>query len=193
MRKKIKDEVILEAALKVFSKYGYRKATLEDIAGEMGMTAANIYAYAQSKRELYEKTVSCALLRWQEKVRIAVGKKRGAAEKMTTLCSSALYYLREDPELSALLESDPSIFPMFPTVDPYEDINAASARMIESVLNLGSRTGEFRRVDSAAAARVIFEIFRSFIIRAYVHGETEFIDENLPQAMDLLFKGIENK
>ena len=61
MRKKIKNEVIYEAALKVFAKYGYRKTTLEDIAGEMDMTAANLYAYFQSKRELYEQTVSYAM------------------------------------------------------------------------------------------------------------------------------------
>ena len=33
MRKKIDNEVILAASLRVFSRYGYRKATLEDIAG----------------------------------------------------------------------------------------------------------------------------------------------------------------
>ena len=193
MRKKIKDEVIYEAALKVFAKYGYRKTTLEDIAGEMDMTAANLYAYFQSKRELYEQTVSYAMLRWQTKVRGAVSKKRKAVEKLNTLCSGALYYLKEDPEFTALLESDPSIFPMFPTVDPYEEINAASIHMIEDILNLGAKTGEFRKLDSAAVSRVIFGMYKSFIIRAYVQGETEFIEENLPQTMDLLLKGIESK
>ena len=88
MRKKIGDEVIYEAALKVFAKYGYRKATLEDIAGEMGMTAANLYAYSRSKRALYEQTVSCAMLRWQEKVRAAVSKKRRAADKLSALAET---------------------------------------------------------------------------------------------------------
>ena len=193
MRKKIKDEVIYEAALKVFAKYGYRKTTLEDIASEMDMTAANLYAYSQSKRELYEQTVSYAMLRWQTKVRGAVSKKRKASEKLEALCSGALYYLKEDPEFTALLESDPSIFPMFPTVDPYEEINAASTRMIEDILDLGANTGEFRKLDSAAVSRVIFGMYKSFIIRAYVQGETEFIQENLPQTMDLLLKGIESK
>ena len=193
MRKKIKNEIICEAALKVFAKYGYRKTTLEDIAGEMGMTAANLYAYFQSKRELYEQTVSYALLRWQTKVRGAVNKKRKASEKLEALCSGALYYLKEDPEFTSLLESDPSIFPMFPTVDPYEEINAASTRMIEDILDLGAKTGEFRKLDSAAVSRVIFGMYKSFIIRAYVQGETEFIQENLPQTMDLLLKGIESK
>ena len=82
---------------------------------------------------------------------------------------------------------------LFRSVDPYEEINAASTRMIEDILDLGAKTGEFRKLDSAAVSRVIFGMYKSFIIRAYVQGETEFIQENLPQTMDLLLKGIESK
>ena len=98
----------MSAALRVFSRYGYRKATLEDIAGELGMTAAGIYAYAESKRELYEQTVRFALLRWQNSVRYAVSKEITAAAKLTVLCGSALNYLSEEKEFGALLKSDPS-------------------------------------------------------------------------------------
>lgn len=50
MRKRIENEIILKAALGAFAKFGYKKATLEDIAGELGMTNSSIYAYASSKR-----------------------------------------------------------------------------------------------------------------------------------------------
>ncbi|MFB0919617.1 MAG: helix-turn-helix domain-containing protein, partial [Oscillospiraceae bacterium] len=121
MRKKIENEVVLSAALRVFARYGYRKATLEDITSELNMTAAGIYAYAESKRELYEQTVSFAMLRWQDRVKNAVSKEESASAKFAVLCGSALCYLAEDRDFSALLENDPSIFPMFPTVYPYED------------------------------------------------------------------------
>ena len=32
MRNKLDEQIILDAALKVFSRYGYKKSTLEDIA-----------------------------------------------------------------------------------------------------------------------------------------------------------------
>ena len=56
MKKKIENEIILNAALGAFARYGYKKATLEDIAGELSMTNSSIYAYAASKKELYEQT-----------------------------------------------------------------------------------------------------------------------------------------
>jgi AcrR family transcriptional regulator len=193
MRKKIENEVILGAALQVFARYGYRKTTLEDIAGELGMTAANIYAYAESKRELYEMTVSFVMLRWQNRVRKAVDGEITATEKLTVLCNSALGYLSEDKEFVSLLKNDPSIFPMFPTVDAYEDINAASVNIIAEILNLGEKTGEFRKLDVLTVSEVIFAMYKGFIIHAYVQDEVEFIEKNLPQTFDLILRGVERK
>ena len=157
------------------------------------MTAAGIYAYAVSKRELYEQTVSFAMLRWQNRVKAAVAAEKTATEKLTTLCSSALSYLAEDGEFCSLLESDPSIFPMFPTVDPYEEINSASAEMIEDILRFGAKTGEFRELDAKTVSEVMFAMYKSFIIRAYVQNEVEFIEKNLPQTLDLILRGVEKK
>ena len=193
MRKKIENDVILSAALRVFARYGYRKATLEDIAGELNMTAAGIYAYAESKRELYEQTVCYAMLRWQSRVKASVAEKDTAIEKMTVLCDSALHYLAEDTEFSLLLKNDPSIFPMFPAVDPYEEINAASVDMIADILTLGAKTVEFRELDAKTVSEVIFSIYKGFVIHAYVQDEVEFIEKNLPQTLDLILRGIEKK
>lgn len=193
MRKKIENEIILGAALRVFARYGYRKATLEDITSELNMTAAGIYAYAESKRELYEQTVSFAMLRWQDRVKSAVYGEKTAGGKFAVLCSSALLYLAEDRDFSSLLENDPSIFPMFPTVDPYEDINAASVGIIEDILSLGMKTGEFRELDVKTVSEVLFSMYKGFIIHAYVQGESEFIEKNMPQTLDLILRGIEKK
>ena len=111
MRNKQDETVILDAALRVFSRYGYKKSTLEDIASELNMTNTAMYAYAASKRDLYEQTVRYVMKRWQSSVQQAVAKKTTAQEKMAVLCESALYYLAKDVEFCALLRSDPGIFP----------------------------------------------------------------------------------
>jgi AcrR family transcriptional regulator len=193
MRKKIENDIILGAALRIFARFGYRKATLEDIAGELGMTAANIYAYAESKRELYEQTVAFALTRWQNRVKNAASEKKTAKEKLETLCDSALHYLSEDADFCSLLRSDPSIFPMFPTVDPYEEINAVSVWLIAEILKLGIQTGEFRELDVDTVSELLFSLYKGFIIHAYVQGESEFIERNLPQTLELILHGIERK
>ena len=190
MRNKLDDQVIFEAALKVFSRYGYKKSTLEDIASELNMTNTAMYAYAASKRELYERTVSYVMKRWQGGVQQAVLEKATAAEKMAALCESALYYLAQDVEFCALLRNDPSIFPMFPTVDPYEEINRDSVRLIERVLLFGQETGEFRAVDAPAVSEVLFSIYKNFIIHTYVNCEEDYTSHYLPITMELILNGI---
>ncbi len=190
MRNKQDETVILDAALRVFSRYGYKKSTLEDIANELNMTNTAMYAYASSKRDLYEQTVRYVMKRWQSSVQQEVEEKTTAIAKMTALCESALYYLAKDIEFCALLRNDPSIFPMFPTVDPYEEINRDSVRMIESILSFGCETGEFRTVDAPAVSEVLFSIYKNFIIHTYINSEEEYTSRYLPITMDLILNGI---
>lgn len=190
MRNKLDEQVILEAALKVFSRYGYKKSTLEDIANELSMTNTAMYAYVASKRELYERTVAYVMKRWQGGVQQAVAERTTAQEKMAALCESALYYLAQDGEFCALLKNDPSIFPMFPTVDPYEEINRDSVHMIERILLFGQETGEFRLVDAPAVSEVLFSIYKNFIIHTYINSEEDYTSRYLPITMELILSGI---
>ena len=190
MRSKLDEQVIWDAALRVFSRYGYKKSTLEDIAGELGMTNTAIYAYAAGKRDLYEQTVRYVMLRWQSGVRKAVDRETTARGKLTTLCESALYYLAKDKEFCDLLRNDPSIFPMFPTVDPYEEINGDSVRMIAAILAFGKQTGEFRDLDETAMSEVLFSIYKNFIIHTYINAEEDYTSQYLPVTLELVLGGV---
>ena len=48
-----KEEAIITAAEKVFSKVGYRNAKMEDVAKLAGITKVTLYSYFQSKENLY--------------------------------------------------------------------------------------------------------------------------------------------
>ena len=72
MKPRIDADIIFAAALAVFARYGFKKSTVQDIADRLDMTKGNLYRYARNKRDLYEKTVSWALIRWQDNVRRAI-------------------------------------------------------------------------------------------------------------------------
>lgn len=190
MKKKIDSDLVMQAAVKCFSRYGYKKTTLEDIAGELGILASGMYAYADSKRDLYEQTVRYALLRWQNRVKENVAQAASPREKLLALMHTALTFLGGDEAFTALLRNDPSIFPMFPASDPYEEINAESASMIASILEKGIRSGDFRPLDAHAVADVIFSLYKSFIIHVCVHGDSEYLAEHMENTIDLIMNGI---
>lgn len=190
MRQKIANERVMDAAIRCFAAYGYKKTTLDDIAGMLGILASSMYAYAENKRDLYEQAVRYVLLRWQNRVKEAVLQKYTPKEQLLTLCETALTYLMDDGDFCALLRSDPSIFPMFPTVDPYEEINEESVAMIERILCAGEQSGDFRPVQLRPTAELIFSLYKGFIIHAYVQGEQEYLERYMETAIDLISNGL---
>ena len=193
MRQKIENDKVMDAAIQAFASYGYRKATLDDVAGTLGILGSSMYAYAESKRDLYEQAVRHVLLRWQNRVKRAVEAQSAPRQQLLTLCETALHYLADDGQFCALLRGDPSIFPMFPAVDPYEEINEESVAMIERILVAGAESGAFRPVRPRPTAELIFSLYKGFIIHAYVQGESEYLERYMDAAIDLVTNGLYQK
>jgi len=181
---------IYEAALSVFADYGFKKATLDDIAAELGMTKGNLYRYAQNKKDLYRNTVRHAMLRWQGRVRDAIEREPDAERQFHVMCRKAVAYLAEDDALRRLLVRDPDIFPMFPANDPYADINANSVAMIRSILERGIAEQRFRAVDLETVPEIIFSVYKMFIIRMYIKSRDPAQEEMFTQTVALITQGL---
>lgn len=190
MRKKENIETIYQAALTVFAQYGYRKSTMEDIAGRLSMTKGNLYLYARNKKDLYRGTVAWALTRWQNRVREAVSAESAPAAQFSVMCHKAVEYLSLDNDFRRVLIHDPEIFPMFPSQDPFEEINARSMGMIRDILVRGIKEKQFRPVDADQVSAVIFSIYKMFIIRTYIKAEGETMQTAFAEAFDLLTRGL---
>ena len=190
MRKKKNTEKIFSAALRIFSKYGYKKTTVEDIAKELNMTKGNLYLYAKDKRDLYHKTVEYALVRWQNYVRDAIHKEPDPRLKFLIMCQKAVEYLSIDPDFRNILIHDPDIFPMFTNNDPYERINNNSITMIKNILREGINKGVFRSVNIHTMAKAIFSIYKMFIIRIYILSEEKEVRIMFEQTLELVTQGL---
>lgn len=57
-------EKILQAALEVFSSFGYRGSTVEQIAAEAGMSKSNLLYYFSSKKLIYTSVLENILGEW---------------------------------------------------------------------------------------------------------------------------------
>lgn len=55
-----KQQAILDAAFRVFSLYGYRRTSMDDIAKETGVSRASLYAHFANKEEIF-RSLSLAL------------------------------------------------------------------------------------------------------------------------------------
>lgn len=195
MRKKLSNELVYTTALSFFAKYGYKKTTLDDVASALGMTNSNLYSYAKSKQDLYIDSVTYAIDLWQDSVRKDTEGIESATEQLKVAFESAVEYLACSNTILTLLKNDPTIFPMFPTVDPIEELNMWAVGFIESIITKGIEQGEFRKVDVKKTAALLFNFYKYFIISAFVDGNSGGADvkSQMNIMSTLLFDGLLDK
>jgi len=100
-----KTEVILEAALEVFSKHGFRGATLDQIAEEAQLSKPNLLYYFASKEALHSELLAGLLEKWLEP--LAQIKQNG--DPIGEICAyieRKLELAREYPRESRLFAND---------------------------------------------------------------------------------------
>lgn len=171
MEKQDKLDEIYRAALKVFGAYGFKKATVEDIAGELDLTKGALYQYVRNKKDLYEKAVAFGMLQWQNRVVEAISGEDDVEKQFHILCFKAFEYLSEDSDFKRVLIKDPDIFPIYFSQDPYQDINSSSMNLLKGILEKGIREDRFRKVNVELVTRLMFSMYKMFIIEAYILGE----------------------
>ena len=181
---------ILEAALRTFARYGFKKTTLEDIAGELGMTKGNLYLYVKDKRDLYERSVSHAFREWQERVAGDMEGKKDVVVRFRVMCVKAYQYLSLNEDLQSVVLRDPTIFTLSPGEDRFYSVNVAAVEMIKRLLEQGIREERFRKVDVESMAEFLFSIYIMFILRSYLKSEGKPVEAIFEAAVDLMINGL---
>lgn len=189
-RKEEKTIKIYEAALNVFARYGYKRTRVEDIADELGMTKGSLYLYVKSKKDLYHKTVSYGLRKWQAEVAGAIERVPDIEQKFRVLCETSYDYLAQDQALRRILIDDPGIFTISSDEDRFRDINQASVSMLREVLANGIAQQRFREADVDHLAELLYSIYVMFIIKTYVKSDGKSTRIMFKQAVDIILNGI---
>ncbi len=193
MRPKLDEELILKAALPFFAKYGYKKTTLEDVAQALDMSNTNLYSYFRSKRDLYQCCVDYAIDQWQEYVRQQTSEIEEPKAKLVMAWRSAVGYIVGNEQMMALLKNDPTIFPMFPNVDPIEEYNDWAVQYVREILEEGIEKGVFRaHINIDIAATMLFGWYKYLIVSAVEMEEldSELIAETISTLSTILFDGL---
>ena len=84
--------LILEAAERRFSEYGYNKTTMAEIAEDTGMSAANLYRYYKSKEDIAAACTKCHMNEKAEALKeIVRNKNLTATEKLEKYVLATLH------------------------------------------------------------------------------------------------------
>lgn len=100
-----KEEKILDGALEVFSRYGYRGATVDQIADASGMSKPNLLYYFRRKHDIYVAVLRRTLEMWLQPLE-EVSESGDPAEELTRYIAKKLEFSRTNPQESRLFASE---------------------------------------------------------------------------------------
>ena len=110
------EELILEAALEVFSTYGYRGATVDQIATSCGLSKPNLLYYFRRKEDIYVALLEHTLSDWLEPLR-ALDAEGDPIGELTRYIRDKLRMSRDNPKASRLFANE--ILHGAPAISPF--------------------------------------------------------------------------
>ena len=100
-----KEEKILDGALEIFSRYGYRGATVDQIADARGMSKPNLLYYFRRKHDIYVAVLRRTLEMWLQPLE-EIEETGDPAEELTRYIEKKLEFSRTNPQESRLFASE---------------------------------------------------------------------------------------
>ncbi len=159
-RKEQKKESIRRAALELFMLYGFKKVSINDIAGKAGVSPVTIYNHFGSKDELVREVVKMQLFEMMEKYRAIINGEGSFPEKLETIVFDkteiasgfrgelATVVLRDDPEMKRFVD---------------EEVMQTSTRMTLDLFEEGKKEGYVSSELSQETLVIFLELFRNGI------------------------------
>ncbi len=134
---------ILEAAQRMFQRYGYRKTTIEDIAREAGKGKSSLYYYFKNKEELFEAVLWNEWNAVMEQIRASVNPEVPVDEQLQTYINVKVKGIANFINIYRGLRSDALL--KYEFIRRFRlEIRDHEMRVLQELLRRGAEAGHLR-------------------------------------------------
>lgn len=154
---------ILSAATEHFSRYGYEKTTVSDLAKSIGFSKAYIYKFFESKQAIGEMICANCLREIEDEVNTAINEAEYPAEKLRVLfkviVEASLRLFSQDRKLYEIAVSAAS--EKWDATIAYEN---RILKVVQNIIQEGRQSGDFeRKTPIDEAVRAIYLVMRPYL------------------------------
>ncbi|MEO8119908.1 MAG: TetR/AcrR family transcriptional regulator [Rhodoferax sp.] len=185
----VRDQVVV-AATEHFSRYGYEKTTVSDLAKAIGFSKAYIYKFFESKQAIGEMICANCLREIETEVSAAVAETDLPPEKLRrmfkAIIQASLRLFLQDQKLYEIATS--AATEHWQVVLAYEE---RIQKMLKDILVEGRQTGDFERktpLDETAMA--IYLVMRPYLNPLLLQHSFEFNKEAPTHLSSLVLRSL---
>ncbi len=182
-------ENILNIAQEIFSKYGYKKTTLDDIANAVRKGKSSLYYYFNSKEDLFQAVIYKEVEILKHELEKVVFKNTTPEEKFREYILTKVVTFHQLANLYQVLENDITTIEFIDKIkDQYEQ---NEVRLIKRILIEGVRRNRFKINDFNGAALGIMTVIKGleFPISAELSNKQD-LENTVDNILHILFYGI---
>ncbi len=182
-------EEILDAAIHLFARQGYRNTDVQELADELGLGKGTIYRYFPSKRDLFLKAVDHGMRQLEQCIGEAPQALDDPFEHMQRGIRTHLTFFDEHPEVVELLMQERAEFKdrKQQTYFQYRERNAARWKPLRDVL---LAAGRVRDLPFDQVADFIGYVFYGTMFTNYFKGRSKSIAQQAREIVDIVTFGL---
>ncbi len=186
-----KDIQILSAARELFSQFGLKKVTTDDIAKHARISKATIYRRYKNKREIFDSVVSYEADKLFMAINQAVDHETTVYGKLRAHLTTKIGRLRELVNLYRVTrETWAEHWP--DGSDTQRQLMEQECKMVVKILELGNASGELQVERPEFTARIMVLALQSLEYPWAVDGDGVSLSDLVDHMLEILLDGIRN-
>lgn len=186
-------EIIVITASQVFSKYGYRKATLEQIGLAMSKVKSFVYYYFKSKEELFEAVIDREISLLRKEFEQILTSNITAKQKLSDYSKKRMALVFQLANYFELVSNGMLTNPAL-TEKLRRKYDQKEVEHIKIILEQGISSKEFCLKDVELASVAYFTVLKGLEIPLFASRENEScLSERLDNLLAIIFNGILSK
>ena len=192
MARNNKDELIRQAAIRVFAREGFHRARMETIAHEAGVAVGTIYNYFESKRDVLLAVFEAE---FEEQISFFEGLQQSGLsipEQIAQILQGHFSLLREKTELAQVLLQE-RFNPGEGFKEKLSNFHRKVVERIEALIQEGIAQGWVRPCDPRIIAPALFAVVQSIGSWEMIHSGTvvgELFQTAPTELADFIWNGL---
>ncbi len=192
MSKKVKEHIrqeIIEAARQIFSRYGFRKTTMEDIARATHKGKSSLYYYFPNKEEVFIAVIQHEASILRKELAEATANSKDAAEKMHKHVLVRMLTMQKLVNYYEAARHDHEIHFSF-IENLREQFDQEEKNTIQEILNEGIQQGLFESMNTELAATTLVMALKGLEYPLIWEGKKNDLSARINKMMKILFYGL---
>jgi len=190
----IKDKII-NIATRIFSKFGFKKTTVDDIAQALGKGKSSIYYYFKSKEEIFKAVIDKEAEDLKKEIETKViNAEMHPKEKLRNYVLLRMRFMKNFVNFNEALRNDYLKNLSF-VEEIREEYDKEEHQTIENILKEGEEKKVFSLKERELTAMAIVTAMKGLEVPLFIKNDypMEHLKSRVDGLLDILFYGIVNQ